>query len=148
MRDLKTSTHPVLCSLRKTLRRDVTGKMSRPMSPVVKKILSVCWYSGRTHSLTIDKHSWNFKGAVSRYSVIFLHFFVRGKRATAHASVADTRPWQLGQPREQLHRPSWVEKMSFPRAIVVFRGLALWPTLFFPTQNGCQKSAIIVTLPL
>ena len=33
--------------------------------------------------------------------------------ATAHASVADIRPWQLGQPREQLHHPSWVKKMSF-----------------------------------
>ena len=37
--------------------------------------------------------------------------------ATAHASVADITPWQLGQPREQLHRPSWVEKMSFSAAL-------------------------------
>ena len=33
--------------------------------------------------------------------------------ATARASVAAIRPWQLDQPREQLHRPSWVELMSF-----------------------------------
>ena len=39
-------------------------------------------------------------------------------------------------------------KCRFPRAIIVFCGLALWPPLFFPTQNGCQKSPIIVTLPV
>ena len=37
--------------------------------------------------------------------------------ATAHASVADITPWELGQPREQLHQPSWVEKMSFSAAL-------------------------------
>ena len=89
-----------------------------------------------------------FKGAVSRYSVIFLRFFARGKMATAHASVADIRPWQLGQPREQLHPQAESRKSRFPRAIVVFHGLALWPPLFFPTQNGCQKTLIIMTLPL
>ena len=30
-------------------------------------------------------------------------------------------------------------KCIFSQAIVVFRGLALWPPLFFPTQNGWQK---------
>ena len=34
------------------------------------------------------------------------------------------------------------------RTNVVFRGLALWPPSFFPTQNGWQKTPIIVTLPL
>ena len=33
-------------------------------------------------------------------------------------------------------------------ANVVFRGLPLWLPLFLPTQNGSQKSPIIVTLPL
>ena len=33
--------------------------------------------------------------------------------AIVSANVADIRPWQLGQRREQLHRPSWVEQMPF-----------------------------------
>ena len=40
------------------------------------------------------------------------------------------------------------DQASITRAFVVFRGLALWPPLLFPTQNGCQESPIIVTLPL
>ena len=40
-------------------------------------------------------------------------FFARQKKATTHASVADTMPWQLGQPRKQLRRPRRVEEMSF-----------------------------------
>ena len=43
----------------------------------------------------------------------FCPFLCARKMATASASVADIRPWQLSQPREQLRRPSWVEQVSF-----------------------------------
>ena len=33
--------------------------------------------------------------------------------ATAHASVSDIRPRQLGQPAKQLRRPRQVEQLSF-----------------------------------
>ena len=74
------------------------------------RVLKVAW--NRLYSMEIDHTGvyMCFKGAVSRYSVIF---FARGKMAIAHASVGAIRPGQLGQPRKQLHRPSWVEKMSF-----------------------------------
>ena len=82
----------------------------------------------------------NIKGAVSRYSLIFCAFLRKQKMAPARASVADIRPWQLGLPHKQLHRPpAESSKCRFPRAIVVFRGLALWPPLFFLPENGCQK---------
>ena len=73
----------------------------------------------RDHHYYFDACCLVIKGAVSRYSVIFCasSFLREEKMATAHASVADIRPWQLGQPREQLHYPSWVEKMSFSAAL-------------------------------
>ena len=43
-----------------------------------------------------------------------LHLFsAREKMVTDHASVADIRPWQLGQPRKQLRPPRRIEQMSF-----------------------------------
>ena len=54
-----------------------------------------------------------FKGAVSQYSVMFCAFLREQKMAIVRANVADIRPWQLGQPREQLHRPSRIEQMPF-----------------------------------
>ena len=87
-----------------------------------------------------------FKVAVSRYSVIFCAFFARVKNGYCSRKCCGD---QLGQPREQLHRPNWVEQMSFSSSNCCFpRPQGLWPPLFFPTQNGCQKSQIIVTLPL
>ena len=56
---------------------------------------------------------WPFKGAVSRYSVIFCTLFARAKYG--HCS-RKCHGYQLGQPREQLHRPSWVEQLSFSAA--------------------------------
>ena len=40
-------------------------------------------------------------------------FFGSRKMATDRASVADIRPWQLGQPRKQLRPPRRIEQMSF-----------------------------------
>ena len=54
--------------------------------------------------------------------------------ATAHASVANIRPWQLGQPREQLHRGRWVEKMSFSSIYCRFLRPCLVAALFSPTK--------------
>ena len=68
--------------------------------------------------------------------------------ATGHAGVVDIRPLQLGQPREQLHHPSAVEKMSFSSCNCRFPRPCFVDAIIFPTQNGCQKSPIIVTLPL
>ena len=43
-----------------------------------------------------------------------LHLFsAREKMVTDRASVADIRPWQLGQPRKQLRPPRRIEQMSF-----------------------------------
>ena len=85
------------------------------------------------------------KGAVSRYSVIFALFLREEKMATARASVADISSVSRAN---SFTAPAESRKCRFPRAIVDFRGLALWPPLFFPTQNGCQTSPTIVTLPL
>ena len=80
-----------------------------------------------------------FKGAVSRYSVIFCAFLHEDKMATAHASVADIRPWQLGQPREQLHHPSWVEKMSFSSSNCCFPRPCLVAAIIFPHTKWLPK---------
>ena len=80
-----------------------------------------------------------FKGAVSRYSVIFALFLREQKNGYCSRKC---RGYQLGRPLEQLHRPSWVEQLSVSAAGPGGRHY------FFPTQNGCQKSPIIVTLPL
>ena len=76
----------------------------------------------------------------------FLRFFLREQKvAPARASVAKI---SLGSRANSFTAPAESRKCRFPRAIVIFCGLALWLPLFFPTQNGCQKSPIIVTLPL
>ena len=63
---------------------------------------------------------------------------------TARASVADVRAWAMTA--RSATRTASLPKLR--QAKVVFRGLTLWLPLFFPTQNGWQKSLIIVTLPL
>ena len=85
------------------------------------------------------------KGAMSRYSVIFCTFLRDQKMAAAHASVADISSVSRAN---SFTTQAVSSKCHFPRAIVVFRGLPLWPPLFSPTQYGCRKSPIIVTLPL
>ena len=82
---------------------------------------------------------WCLKGAVSRYSVIFCAFFAWGKMATAHASVADIRSWQLGQPREQLHHPSWVAQMSFSSRKCCFPRPSLVAAIIFPHAKWLPK---------
>ena len=85
------------------------------------------------------------KGAVSRYSVIFCAFFVQAKNGDCSRKC---RGYQTVSRANSFTAPAESKKCRFPRAIVFFRGLTLWPPLFFPTQNGCQKSPILVTLPL
>ena len=75
----------------------------------------------------------------------FLRFFLREQKWLLLEQVSRTSAWSAAQ-TVSLPRLSRAN-VVFRRAIVVFRGLALWPPLFFPTQNGCQKSLIIVTLP-
>ena len=64
-------------------------------------------------SQTINEHDTTFNGAVSQYSVIFGLVLHEQKISTARASIANIRPWQLRQPREQLRCPNWVEHLSF-----------------------------------
>ena len=59
--------------------------------------------------------------------------------ATAHTSVADITPWQLGQPREQLHWPSWVEKMSFSSSNRRFPRPCLVAAIIFPHTKWLPK---------
>ena len=48
----------------------------------------------------------------------FFALFLRDQTmATARANVSGSGPWQLGQPREQLHRPGWIEQISFSAAL-------------------------------
>ena len=58
---------------------------------------------------------------------------------TAHSSVADIRPWQLGQPREQLHHRSWVEKMSFSSSNCRFPRPCLVAAIIFPHTKWLPK---------
>ena len=92
-----------------------------------------------------------FKGAVSRYSVIFLRFFPRPKKwRTARANVADIKT-TTGQSAAQNNFTAEAKysKCRFRGAIVVFRGLALWLPLFFPhTKMAAKNHRFIVTLPL
>ena len=66
----------------------------------------------------------------------FCAFLREQKMATARASVADISSVCHAN---SFTAPAESRKCRFPQAIVVFRGLALWPPLLFPTQNGCQK---------
>ena len=86
------------------------------------------------------------KGQCHDIQWFFALFLREQNMATARASVADIS--SVSRPTGSFTAPAESSKCSFPRASVVFRGLALWPPLFSPTQNGCQKSPIIVTLPL
>ena len=81
----------------------------------------------------------NFKGAVSRYSVIFYASLREWKMATARASVADIRSWLLGQPREQLHRPTWVAQMSFSSRKFRFPRPSLVAAIIFPHTKWLPK---------
>ena len=58
--------------------------------------------------------SHDFKGAVSRYSVIFALFLREQKNGCCSRKC---RGHQLCQPCEQLDRPSWVEQLSFSAAL-------------------------------
>ena len=94
-------------------------------------------YAYHQHAaFTLNNWLFDFKGAVSRYSVIFCAFLGEQKLATARANVTDINSVS--------HANSFIaqaesSKFRFPWAIVIFRGLALWPPLFFPTQNGCPQ---------
>ena len=82
------------------------------------------------------------KGAVSRYSVIVCTFSSMPKNGDCSRKC---RGHSIMTARS-VARTTSSPKLS--PANVVFRGLALRLPLFFPTQNGCQKWPIIVTLPL
>ena len=68
----------------------------------------------------------------------FVRFLLREQKiATARASVADIRPWQLRKPREQLHHPSYQSSnCRFLRPCLV-------AAIIFPTQNGCQNHRLL-----
>ena len=58
------------------------------------------------------------KGQCHDVQWFFCAFFLRDQAmAIARANVVGTGPWQLGQPRKQLHRPGWVEQISFSAAL-------------------------------
>ena len=88
---------------------------------------------------TVKKEKLCFKRAVSRHSVIFCASFAWVKMATARASVADIRPYQLGQPREQLHCPAESRKCRFPSRKCRFPGPSLVATIIFPHTKWLPK---------
>ena len=59
--------------------------------------------------------------------------------ATACASVADIRPWQLGQPREELHHPRRVEQKSFSSRKCRFPWPSLVAAIIFPHTKWLPK---------
>ena len=79
------------------------------------------------------------KGAVLRYSVIFCAFFARGKwRLLTQASrTSDHDSW--ASHANNLTAEAESRKCRFPRAIVMFRDLALWPPLFFPHKMAAKN---------
>ena len=88
------------------------------------------------------------RGSVTIFSD-FLSFFCASKKWRLLAQVSWTLDHDSSVSRAKSFTALDVSSEScFPRENVVFRGLPLWPPLFFPTQNGCQKSQIILTLPL
>ena len=108
---------------------------SRQLSFIVKFALFVCLYQmAAGQGIESPKKAIEFPAAPSffsskkwiklipkcqwqchdiQWSWFFCPFLHSEKVATAHARVADITPWQVGQPCEQLHQPSWVQKMSF-----------------------------------
>ena len=59
--------------------------------------------------------------------------------ATARASVADIRPWQLGQPREELPRPRRVEQKSLSSRKCRFPRPSLVAAIIFPHTKWLPK---------
>ena len=89
-----------------------------------------------SHGLSFDLSK--FKGAVSR-SIFgdFLPFFLREqKMATSRASVADI---SLVCRANSFTAPAESGKRRFPRAIVAFQVLALWPPLFSPHKMAAKN---------
>ena len=78
-----------------------------------------------------------FKGAVSRYSVIFCTLFARAKMATARASVADISSVSRAN---NFTAPAESSKCRFPGVIVVFCGRACLVTaIIFPHTKSLPK---------
>ena len=64
--------------------------------------VSACWNSQHNINLV---YQTNKRGSVTIFSDSLRFFLGEQTMATARANVADIGPWQLGQPREHLHRP-------------------------------------------
>ena len=79
------------------------------------------------------------KGQCHDIQWFFCAFLPEEKMATAHASVADITPWQLGQPRAQLHPPSCVEKMSFSSSNCRFPRPCLVAAIIFSHTKWLPK---------
>ena len=91
--------------------------------------------NGRLRKFTRTREI-EFKGAVSRYSVIFCTFLREHKMAAARASVADISAVSRAN---SFTAKAVSSKCHFPRAIVVFRGLPLWPPLFSPHKMAAKN---------
>ena len=84
-----------------------------------------------------DHRQQPFKGAVSRYSVIFCAFFARAKigdcsrKCRGHQTMTARSAARTASPASR-------ENVFFS-SNCRFSRPCLTPPLFFPTQNGCQK---------
>ena len=84
-------------------------------------------------SQTINECNTTYKGPSVAILVIFAFVLHERKMAIARASVANIRPWQLRQPREQLRCPSWVEQLSFSAVLPCGRH-------YFPHKKMAEKN--------
>ena len=116
--------------------------VTAPQISVISVLFALddCW---RKTSRQIARQKWDLRGSVTIFSDNLRLFCTSKHLRMLLAGVLDIRPWQLGQPREQLRRPGQVDQKSF-----FFCDLAGWVPLFFPTQNAWKKSPVIVTLLL
>ena len=113
----------------------------KPTAPV-KRNLSRCpfclVYNFRpvlNFALFSKVRKYEIKGAVSRYSVIFCTF----ARAKNGCCSRRCHGYQLGQPREQLHRPSRVEQMAFSSSNCRFPRPSLVAAIIFPHTKWLPK---------
>ena len=101
------------------------------------------------HGLSYDLSK--FKGAVSRFSGIFCPFFAQAKNGYCSRKCCGH---QLGLPREQFHRPGWVEQTSFSSSNCRIPGHCLVAAIIFPHTKWPPKitgyrdtPALMMTLP-
>ena len=88
----------------------------------------------------IEPCSLGVKGAVSRYSVIFLRIFAWVKKGDCSRKCGGHQTMTVPVSRaNSFTAQAESRKCRFPPENVVFRGLPLWPPLFFPYKMAAKN---------